>query len=250
MALSDDIIAYWKLDESSGNAADSKGSNTGTNTNVTYGASKINNGAVFNGTNAYLTCTRISALESVGAFTISGWFKQTTIDQSRSFFTKGEGGGSNGIALFSNSNGFLYLEPASSSNRGYIDYSAYMSADTWTHVVVVFNGSGTGNAGRLKIYFNGTERTLTYDGTIPTASASATANFELGRETAGNRFFWDGGMDEVGIWTRALSGSEVSELYNSGDGFAYPFTVPLVPSTIYLKGRPRNRYDFTGISLG
>ena len=48
MALTDNLVSYWKLDESSGNAADSVGSNTLTNTNtVTYSAGKINNGADF-----------------------------------------------------------------------------------------------------------------------------------------------------------------------------------------------------------
>src|SRR3990167_8592069 len=45
MALTDQLISYWKFDESSGNAADSHGANTLTNTNTaTFGTGKINNG--------------------------------------------------------------------------------------------------------------------------------------------------------------------------------------------------------------
>ena len=44
MAISDNLISYYKFDESSGNASDSVGSNTGTNTGLTYSAGIINNG--------------------------------------------------------------------------------------------------------------------------------------------------------------------------------------------------------------
>ena len=46
--LTDNLISHWKLDESSGNAADSHGSNTLTNNGSTpFVAAKINNGADF-----------------------------------------------------------------------------------------------------------------------------------------------------------------------------------------------------------
>jgi hypothetical protein len=38
-----------------------------------------------------------------------------------------------------------------------------------------------------------------------------------------NALFFDGTIDEVGIWNRSLSSSEVSELYNGGSGASYPF---------------------------
>jgi hypothetical protein len=31
-------------------------------------------------------------------------------------------------------------------------------------------------------------------------------------------------IDEVGIWSRALTGAEVTSLYNGGAGLQYPFT--------------------------
>jgi hypothetical protein len=43
MALTDNLVAYYKLDESSGNAADIVNSITLTNTSTTYGTGKINN---------------------------------------------------------------------------------------------------------------------------------------------------------------------------------------------------------------
>lgn len=223
MALSDNLIAYWKFDESSGDAADSAGSNTGTITGVTYAAGKLNNSAVFDGS-ASINCGRMQSLEGASALTIAGWWKQTTIDVSQAFFVKDDLGGatSANFGMFSYTNGFLYLEPSASTNRGYIDYSAYMSAGTWTHIAFVFNGAGTDNSGRLKVYFNGIERTLTYAGTIEATAGNDTGNFILGMRGSGS-FKFSGSMDDIGVWTRALTGTEISSLYNSGAGLQYPF---------------------------
>ncbi len=35
----------------------------------------------------------------------------------------------------------------------------------------------------------------------------------------------DGRMDDWSMWSRALSAAEISQLYNSGIGLQYPFTV-------------------------
>lgn len=32
-------------------------------------------------------------------------------------------------------------------------------------------------------------------------------------------------MDEVGVWSRALSSAEIAQLYNSGSGLSYPLSV-------------------------
>ena len=32
-------------------------------------------------------------------------------------------------------------------------------------------------------------------------------------------------MDEVGVWSRALSSSEIAQLYNSGSGLSYPLSL-------------------------
>ena len=34
-----------------------------------------------------------------------------------------------------------------------------------------------------------------------------------------------GSIDEAGIWSRALSGTEITELYNAGAGITYPFSI-------------------------
>src|SRR3990167_10109236 len=91
MALTDNITAYWKLDESSGNAADSVASNTLTNTNtVGYSAGKINNAADFVGANStyFIAGSPVAAL---GAKSYSFWTKVTTITQDDAWLANGGG---------------------------------------------------------------------------------------------------------------------------------------------------------------
>jgi hypothetical protein len=35
--------------------------------------------------------------------------------------------------------------------------------------------------------------------------------------------YWDGVIDELGIWTRLLTATEIANLYNGGQGLTYPF---------------------------
>ena len=57
-------------------------------------------------------------------------------------------------------------------------------------------------------------------GTVNTSQFNGTAPFTIGNFVG---LFYDGLIDEVGVWNRALSGSEVAELYNGGSGDPYPF---------------------------
>src|SRR6202035_2479657 len=44
-----------------------------------------------------------------------------------------------------------------------------------------------------------------------------------GKYNGSYQAYFDGDIDEVSIWNRALTSTEVSDLYNSGGGLQYPF---------------------------
>jgi hypothetical protein len=75
--------------------------------------------------------------------------------------------------------------------------------------------------GFLSIYVNGNQEvgvTLAV-----TAFPDNTSPFSIGTwpGIGGQNFL--GEIDEVGIWSRALTSGEISDLYNSGSGLSYPF---------------------------
>jgi len=62
---------------------------------------------------------------------------------------------------------------SSGSNYGQLTYSS----TAWVIVELVYDGTQTGNANRLKLFINGTQQTLTFSGTIPAILAASTTFF-------------------------------------------------------------------------
>ena len=66
-----------------------------------------------------------------------------------------------------------------------------------------------------------TATTTTPSGTM-TGIYNNTESFKIGKfNTAAIDDYFDGIIDEVGIWSKVLTSDEVTELYNSGAGLAY-----------------------------
>src|SRR5258708_2131174 len=83
-ALTTNLVSYWKLDESSGNASDSAGSNTLTNVSIaTFGVGKINNAVYLaSASTQYLENTTPTGLRVSTDFTVNNWVYFTTTPAS------------------------------------------------------------------------------------------------------------------------------------------------------------------------
>ena len=224
MALTDNLVSYWKLDESSGNAADSVGSNTLTNTGTTsYGAAKINNGAIFSrasGTHKLaIADASQTGLDFSTTLSFSLWakFASDTGDQMRMVRKIGNSGefaydfyydaSGNTLACRFSGNGTSLTTTASGSWTP--------TNGTWYHLVLTYS------AGAVNFYVNGSLLTSTTNAVTSIYNGAAT--FTLGNSDDLSAEF-DGMLDEVGVWSRALSANEVSKLYNGGIGSQYTFT--------------------------
>ena len=102
-----------------------------------------------------------------------------------------------------------------------------LSTGTWYHIVVTYNTS-TG----WKLYQNGTLKDS--NSNIETIKTPGTLNTNyIGWVDSGTNRHWDGLIDEIAVWDKELSSSEVTELYNSGDGLQYPFTSDVDDSSFF-----------------
>lgn len=232
MALTDQLEGYWNLDESSGNAADSTANaNTLTNNGTTpYVAAKINNGADFElASSQSLSRADSTSLSVTGNISIAGWIKVesdpaadttyciagkwfSTGDQRSYFFGYDNNGGVKHLQ-------FTYVSDGV-ANDTESSIGTTLTAGTFFHVaatVVVATKV-------VKFYVDGVETTGTNADANATAIFDSTADFALGKLGSNAAFFMDGILDEVGVWSRALTAAEITELYNGGAGLAYPFT--------------------------
>jgi len=207
------------------NTNDSKGTNNGTAVGgLTYTAGKIGNALSFNGTNAYVSLPTNSLSSLTGDFSISCWVNLTSLTSVQCFlsnyiFTSGINDGYIGFRLYYNTTGGVRFEIGDINSVGTIlSTNNYLTTNAWYNIVVTRKGST-----RTKIYINGLQSVSNTDSRNPayvtTYPAIGTAQYLSNNTT----WFMSNGskIDAVGIWTKELTASEVSELYNSGNGAQY-----------------------------
>ena len=204
------LQAYYKLDNS---AIDEASGFDGTETNVEYRFGRYGQAAVFNGSSSIISATQPSGLN--GPCTYSVWLK-TTSSSYQSIITVGSVTGSHtaGVNLFVNS-GKLSCQTGNGSNteNSNVNSTSNIDAGNWVHCAVVVAGSTQGSS--IKVYVNGQEEgSGTADNTAIVAASSESLCLG-GRILSGSQStFLNGSLDQVRIFTSALSPSQVTELYN------------------------------------
>lgn len=213
MALITNISNYYKLD---GNSTDSAGSNNGTDHgSIAYNSSFgiINQGAFANGSTQYITGNALNPSSFNTGLSISMWWRQSTVGFGYPFNISGGSFGDVQMGLNSSTQLF-YAFGGTAGAHGQHNVTFTSLANTWYNVVI------THNAGTDKLYVNGS---LVSTDTGVTLTGTGSSGIGIGAGTDGGNAF-TGDVDEVGIWTRELSLTDVTQLYNGGVGLQYPFT--------------------------
>ena len=205
MALSTNLIEYWKMENTSGELSSYNLTSNGTPTEQT---GIIGNGRQY-ASGSYDIFTHQSA---VPAGTFSFWFKFSSINAAGRLINKTQ---------VSVTDAFITYIDATNKFSVVIDDSANLntnqttlSTNTLYHYVITWDGTNV----------------ITYkNGSVETSAASTKTlkavpvNFAIGG-TPINAQYINGLVDEVGFWSRALTSAEVASLYNSGAGNQYPFS--------------------------
>ncbi|MBU4347529.1 LamG domain-containing protein [Patescibacteria group bacterium] len=92
---------------------------------------------------------------------------------------------------------------------------ANLTVKNWHNLQVVYDGTQSTNADKLKLYLDGSQKTLSFIGTIPTALQNSSANLEIGGDSDLGGYV-SCFIDEVRIYNRALSEDEIGQLYRAG----------------------------------
>lgn len=227
------LAAYYKLDESSGNATDSTGNGyTLTNNgSATYAASVINNGVSLGSSNTtkYLSSTSNYGITGT-SMSVSLWASITgTIPNNGNYFLAhlGDAGTDVEYILYYSNNGGVkqlnFNRVKQNITNNIITVNQDLGTNVLHHIVMTYDGATS------KLYYDGT-----LIGSLATSGNGASAGisgFRLGTDLNGPTWFTSGVIDEASVWSRALSGTEVIDLYNSGTGIQYPFIVNATTTT-------------------
>ncbi len=190
---------------------------TGTNLdNDEFASALTTEGYVnFDGTDDYINCGQIEALKGASSWTISGWYKQPTLDQ-RNFMFGATVNSTNWISAETWNDGQMYFEIRNgASSYAQFDYSTVVTADEWFHVAMVFDGTQASDNDRLIAFINGSQVSLNYSAAaIPTSTNATIGDFYIGH-TATQSDEWAGGIGPVYIYNRNLLTSEILTNYNN-----------------------------------
>lgn len=201
----------------------------------------------FDGTDDSATLSRLALTEGASQLSWVIRFKPVTLASDRALMAKANinaetqmcwtiGYGTTG---FTGTNEIFVRIPTSSTDINTIGATdeAIMANGVWAHLVVVFDGTLATNGDRLKIYFDGKIRTLSFSGTIPAATVASTALARIAafsdavRPAAAQ-------IQSALIYNRALTSKEVTALYRGAS--------PLILERRTVGKAPAGGSEFSG----
>ena len=172
---------------------------------------KIGQALSFDGNNDYVSMGDVNGIDNASTVTLSVWLKRRA---ANSFLTVGKSEVvTRAFNINAYSDGKIYINVGDGNTN---TFGSFTSNDTdWHHVVFVFDGNLSGNANRAKAYLDGVAQSLTFNNTIPAFTQPSTDAFTVGRDAVLSTFS-DGNIDEVRVYSRAFTQTEVTNLYNLG----------------------------------
>lgn len=199
------LTGYWPLDDVGTTFMDESGAgHGGTCVGVcpTFLIGKVNNARSFSSSNNAITLSSANSLPSgTTARTACSWVKPSALDAYEWAFSWGSGGTCEFVGVCGNSTclgrwGNQLQEEGDTIN-----------INEWSYLCYTYENSTN------KAYINGQlVQTLGRTWSISPGDAY------IGRQSYLTSEYWKGAVDEVAIWSRALTDSEISQLYNGGSG--------------------------------
>jgi uncharacterized delta-60 repeat protein len=209
-------VLLLHMDESSWNgtpgevidSSDSGNHGTAYNGANTVAEGKFGRAGSFDGSNDYVDLGNPSSLQITGSQTIEMWVKPVDFGARRNPYAKAYGGEGT-ITIEKNGTVNYYYGTCGGNCSPYQGFTmtSALQANTWTHLAIVRDLDNM----KLRWYKNGVLTDET-NALYSSAKASSLSAF-IGRGYVGN---FKGLLDEVAVYNRALSQSEIQSHYNRG----------------------------------
>lgn len=217
--LNTNLVSAYNFDN---NLNDSFGTNNGIGFGgINYSTGIINQSVGFNGANAYVELPNASGqFNFTDDFSISLWVKPSSLASFHFLFInyKTSGGSGGGYYLnYDTGSNSLQFGIGNGTSTSIITTNQSPTVNVWTHYVITRK-----KATITKIYRNGNLITPT-SSTNQTLDAGYVAGSILSLGADLGNYKYTGWMDSLDFWTKELTSTEVTELYNSGNAKQYPF---------------------------
>jgi len=220
-------VAVYELDELATNVVEDFSGNAyhGTNNGASVEATAPNSGLVysynFDGANDYLTVSDVTpfAFANDDQFSVFCWVNFDSFAGGNMQIVGNQLAGSTfrGWKLRHLLSGQLEVSirnTTSGSNEISVLSSSSLSTTTWYHVGFTYDGSRT--AAGTKLYINGVDASSTNIDNLPDAPIQSGVGLTVGARNGGASAFVDGSIDNVKIYSTALTAAQVLAEY-TGD---------------------------------
>lgn len=238
MALKTSLVAHWKLEEASGNRADSSGNGTTLtdNNTVTSNPGKVGTAAQFTAASSEWLSAADNASVSMGDidFTVAAWLYYDSLPAGNIPAVVKWSAGTDGLGdeYFLSTNGsnqfVFFLRNAANTANGTVTGTTFgaLSTGTWYYVMA---GHDAANDLLFISVNNGARDTAAHT----TGGRDGGANFTIGSWSGGSSDFFNGRIDEVSLWKKVVTTTDRDSIYNSGNGLAFDLW-DVVPGGLFL----------------
>jgi hypothetical protein len=215
-ALSTGLLAHFRFDEGSGTTTtDDTSGNVGTLLNGPVWSAGVFGGALtFDGVDDQVSVPSSASLQPTTAFTASVWFKMNSYPTDwGGLFCKGPDAFDvcdYGAALDGAGNMWrsVKLDDGASGTEAFVLGTKPVALGQWHHLAMVFDGN------TLRAYLDGEFDGSSLAAQSPTLPLSTSASpLHIGMYDP--QSFFPGQIDDLSIWSRALTQDEVQQLYSS-----------------------------------
>ncbi|OGM91250.1 hypothetical protein A2755_02510 [Candidatus Wolfebacteria bacterium RIFCSPHIGHO2_01_FULL_48_22] len=207
------LVGMWEFDEGSGtNAYDASGNgNTGTLTNFDFSGSsdwvslgKSGGALSFDGSNDYIFIGNPSQYQFIhsSSFTLTAWIYADSVSSG---FKHIAGKSYLDYRFAQNNTAFSFRLD---SNNMILEAPSSIETGNWVYVAGVYNG----DTKKTQIFVDGLESASSTNETIDWTTTSN--DFQIGN-SPGESYYFDGYIDDVRIYNRALSAEEIKRIYES-----------------------------------
>lgn len=181
--------------------------NGGTN-NVNGG--KFGGAAHFNGSNSKIDLNNLG-LGGAAERTISAWVNVSSLSGAITIYQHGAASNGQRFGFAIDTAGKVYVEYY---NRDTITSASHISVNTWYHLAVTYNGGVIETATNTQIYVNGSAVSMSTTGSQTGAANTSDSNYGIGYRRDSNSQYFNGKIDQLRIFNKSLSSSEITSLYN------------------------------------